>query len=99
MFTVKFFRGKVLCRISQADAITFEELQPENYRVVVIHRSDRTLEQYYVGGLPSGPIANIFLFDRAIIENSAGQTTEVVRPLVALAGHHQIRETQHGAAD
>jgi hypothetical protein len=80
MFTVKLYRdGGALRRISRADSITLGELEPDGLRVVTLHRSDGAAEEYFVGHTTHQSPHHESTYERAIVENSAGKTTEVIR--------------------
>lgn len=81
MFTIKLYRAGQLKRIAQADSIDVGELASAqgDARELVLHRKDET-DTYYVGPPDAvSPDHHPFTFDRAIVENALGRTTEDMR--------------------
>ena len=83
MFTVKLYHiasPQPLRRIEQADSISLSD-KLGGIKTLVLHRKDRDNEEYYIGisnGLLPKGIDDQKLYDRAIIENSTGRTTEII---------------------
>ena len=78
MFTIKAYADGFITRILEADSFTILD-GPNGTREITLHRDSGEDVRIDVCQKPSGPDRFPY-YQKAIIENAAGKTTEIIHP-------------------
>lgn len=84
MFTIKMYRDGVTTKIRVLEADSFSILRSDSGAEITLHRKVGDDERYDLGDGNPTLEADGRQYDRAIIENAAGKTTEILGPFLSV---------------